>query len=317
MHSQSPEGVEPQYSTLAVHVGFGLSGVVIVIAMQWEDYHGLGGNSRVPLSHTTALPVLPTFAANLIATAWLFRGWPGRRMYDRKMWLLCAFALVGEAANQASIILAGSLTFTVVYSSVTLWTAFLGVPVLGTSPNRTQWMAICCIVIGLLASAASHTSAKEGANGWNLVTGAACGLIGSLSYAMMYVTTELIQRESDSPPPEALCAFVGLVCSTAVGGYIAIWDGPRWSHLVEEELTASYGQIVTVYAFIVVFCFWHNLMFYYLTRLSAVLAGVNKAVQAVSTFGASHLFFCAHDPQQCLTAPKVINDTPSIPAIYP
>ena len=51
---------EPQYSSLSIHLGFCISGVIQVIGMQWEDYHGLGGNSQVPLSRTTALPVLPT-----------------------------------------------------------------------------------------------------------------------------------------------------------------------------------------------------------------------------------------------------------------
>ena len=32
--------------------------------MQWEDYHGLGGNANKPYSRTTALPVLPAFATN-------------------------------------------------------------------------------------------------------------------------------------------------------------------------------------------------------------------------------------------------------------
>ena len=274
---------EPQYSSLSIHLGFCISGVIQVIGMQWEDYHGLGGNSQVPLSRTTALPVLPTFAANILATAWLFRTWPGRRLFDRRMWYLCAFALVGEAANQASITMAGSLTFTVVYSAVTLWTAFLGVPVLGKSPTRTQWLALTLIVLGLLASAFSHTSAhkEKGANPWAYFIGATCALVGSLAYAMMYVTTELVQQRDDSPPPEALCAFVGLVCSAAVGVYIAIWDGPRWAHLVDEELTASYDQIVGVYFVIVCCCFVHNISFYYLTRSSAVMAGVNKAVPTV------------------------------------
>ena len=57
-------------------------------------------------------------AASVDQAGWLFRRWGDRRMFDRRMWILCLTSLVGEVANQASIILAGSLTFTVVYSSV-------------------------------------------------------------------------------------------------------------------------------------------------------------------------------------------------------
>ena len=91
------------------------------------------------------------------------------------------------------------------------------------------------------------------------------------------------------------------------------------------------GDIVAVYFAIVVCCFLHNLAFFHLTRLSAsatawgrpfselycivrlialaafqaVMAGINKAVQAVSVFAVSHKFYCDIDAQQCLTAGKV------------
>jgi hypothetical protein len=40
--------------------------------------------------------------------------------------------------------------------------------------------------------------------------------------------------------------------------------------------------------------------------MSAVKAGVNKAVQAVSVFAASHIFFCDTDKQQCMTSGKAV-----------
>lgn len=62
----------------------------------------------------------------------------------------------------------------------------------------------------------------------------------------------------------------------------------------------------SVYFAICVCCFLHNLAFYYLTRLSAVMAGINKAVQAVSVFAFSHLCYCDIDAQQCLTSGKIV-----------
>lgn len=273
---------------LCVHASFCLSGIVQTIGMQWEDYHGLGGNSKRLLSRTTALPVLPTFAANLLAVGWLFQKHEGRRLFDRRMWWLVLFALIGEIANQASIILAGSLTFTVVYSSVTIFTACLGIPLLGSRPSRLQWLALATIVAGLLAAALSHTAQKgkrhtmqhyaaAGLNGTaHLVTGfavpegqehlqeqstadssafafgAGFGMVGSLAYALVYVITELIQQPDDAPPPEVICCFVGIGGTTIVGTYIAVWDGPRWQGLVADELTASYAKIGSMYTLIVV-----------------------------------------------------------------
>lgn len=236
--------------------------------MQWEDYHGLGGNANKPYSRTTALPVLPAFAANLFALPLLFRvhwteegervkdvkkrnGSMLRRLFDKRMWLIAICAIVGEIANQTSIVLAGSLTFTVVYSSVTIWTAVFGIPLLHKSPNRVQWVALVLIVLGLLSSAASHTAnedkallphanvtahkaaaeaaeaaAKAGAADYAI--GAAAGLVGSMSYALMYVLTEKTQKAADAPPPEALCVFVGMVGTAVLVAYIAVWDGPSW-----------------------------------------------------------------------------------------
>merc|ERR1712224_1085163 len=42
----------------------------------------------------------------------------------------------------------------------------------------------------------------------------------------------------------------------------------------------------------------------YLTKLSAVMAGINKAVQAVTVFVVSHVFYCSVDTNQCFTAGK-------------
>lgn len=250
--------------------------------MQWEDYHGLGGNANKPYSRTTALPVLPAFCSNLFALPLLFRHhWTDaarttplpernatmlRRLYDPRMFIIAFCAIVGEIANQSSIILAGSLTFTVVYSSVTIWTALFGIPLLHKSPNRIQWTALILIVIGLLSSAMSHTANKDvalvparnvssdtaaqeaeeaaAASSADFFFGAVCGMIGSMAYAIMYVMTEKVQKAVDAPPPEALCVFVGMVGTVILMVYIALWDGPSWKNLVGDQLTGSYYDIV-------------------------------------------------------------------------
>jgi drug/metabolite transporter (DMT)-like permease len=227
-----------------------------------------------------------------------------RRMFDWRMILIAFFGIVGEVANQTSIILAGSLTFTVVYSCVTIWTAIFGIPLLHVRPNAVQWGALSIIVLGLLGSAISHTAAKaksslifqdhgpqllyDGSAGsesqpvedlmeaalpitgmaeateatsLDFLIGAGCGLVGSVSFALMYVFTEQVQRAADAPPPVALCSFTGLVGTMVVGTYVAIWDGPRWAFLVTDELHKDYSQIAGVYGVIVLCSFLHNLGF--------------------------------------------------------
>ena len=172
---------------------------------------------------------------------------------------------------------------------------------------------------------------EESGGAAEYIFGALSGMLGSVAYALMYVLTEKIQKAADAPPPEALCVFVGMIGTAVLIAYIAVWDGPSWDNMVNDQLTGSYGDIVAVYFAIVVCCFLHNLAFFHLTRLSAsatacrrpfselycivtlivlaafqaVMAGINKAVQAVSVFAVSHKFYCDIDAQQCLTAGKV------------
>ena len=76
------------------------------------------------------------------------------------------------------------------------------------------------------AAEAAEAAAKAGAADYAI--GAAAGLVGSMSYALMYVLTEKTQKAADAPPPEALCVFVGMVGTAVLVAYIAVWDGPSW-----------------------------------------------------------------------------------------
>eukprot|EP01050_Picozoa_sp_SAG11_P012651 SAG11_NODE_1420_length_4956_cov_5.104797_1_plen_447_part_00 len=321
-----------------VHLGFCAPGVLLVVLMQWGDYHGLGGVESRPLTRTSALPVLPTFIGALLALPGLFvthrtaDGLRIRRLFDWRMALIAASFIVGEICNQTAIILAGSLTFTVVYSSVTIWTAIFGMPLLHKIPSKLQWIALVLIVAGLACSVVSHGGATAGTESntgdvpgssdggsWDggqprpaggdrkaFALGTAAGVCGALSYAICYVLTEMVQKADDAPPPEALCVFLGMVGTPVIGLYVVLWDGPAWDYMVADQLDGdvSYRSYVMVYGAVIVLCFAHNLAFFYLTKLSAVMAGINKAVQAVTVFVASHVLYCGRDSNQCLTFGK-------------
>ena len=324
---------------VACHSAFCVPGVALVVLMQWGDYRGLGGSESHPLSRTSGLPVLPTFVGSLLALPGMFvthrtpDGTALRRLFDQRMLLIAATFIAGEVCNQASIILAGSLTFTVVYSSVTIWTAAIGIPLLHKRPNATQMLALVLIVAGLACSVLLHgdgTAGTESNNGdipqggsagsadsdtpedkdsSEFILGAAAGICGALSYALCYVITELVQKADDAPPPEALCVFLGMIGTPVVGIWVVSWAGPDWQHMVADELDdkTPFVLYAAVYGAIIVLAFAHNLAFFYLTKLSAVMAGINKAVQAVSVFAASHIFFCSVDKNQCLTLGKGVS----------
>jgi drug/metabolite transporter (DMT)-like permease len=229
--------------------------VALVVLMQWGDYRGLGGSESRPLSRTSALPVLPTFVGSLLALPGMFvthrtaDGTALRRLFDRRMLLIAVTFIAGEVCNQASIILAGSLTFTVVYSSVTIWTAAIGIPLLHKTPNATQMLALVLIVAGLACSVLLHGDGTAGTDSNNgdipdggsggsastesppdqdsagFVLGAVAGVCGALSYGLCYVLTELVQKADDAPPPEALCVFLGMVGTPVIGIWVVAWAG--------------------------------------------------------------------------------------------
>ena len=92
-----------------------------------------------------------------------------------------------------------------------------------------------------------------------------------------------------------------------------LYDGPQWHSTVADEVSKNgkgYTAIMMVYLALIIVDWSHMLTLFYVSRESgAVVGAVNKSVQSVSVFLASHIFYCGSHDSQCLTAMKGISMT--------
>lgn len=83
--------------------------------------------------------------------------------------------------------LAGPTIFSIIYSSVTIWTALYSKFLLSRSLSQYQWMGILLVVIGLSITALDSFSV-----GTRIFIGACLILVGSSFHGMTYVLSEMI-----------------------------------------------------------------------------------------------------------------------------
>ena len=190
----------------SAHGAFLLSGVIGTCAGQWSVYHGLG-------SATSGLAVLPLYIAQLLCVplALLTRQpLPKGGLLQPRFVALALLDLLGNVLNSLSIIWAGSALWTVVYSSVTLFSAAIKKVVLGKGQSRWQWAALGLTTCGLVLSVVAEDLPHLGPN---VAAGVAAGFGGALSFGFMYVLSEVVM----TPPQEPAAAPVPLAVAAATG----------------------------------------------------------------------------------------------------
>ena len=109
--------------------------------------------------------------------------------------------------------------------------------------------------------------------------------------------------------PTSLGAFEGYFCTMFfIVPYAIFYDSWHWTALVTEPMDAAGAEptyVGAVFLALVLMNGVHILALLYLFKhTNAIVAGVNKAVQAALIFAASSLFYCGADATQCLTPYK-------------
>ena len=290
---------------------------------QLLDYNGLG-------KARTGLTVLPMFFGLLL---WslppaLFRlprqqqqqqqqqqqgDGEAQRRWDWRLLFLTLLNVGGEIGGQVSITIAGSGLYTVLYSSVIVFVAALRRVVIG---KRVSWFmlgGIAVIVAGLATTMADQgVLDRLGEKGGDLWIGIVGGLGSALGYAGYYVMAEGVLVGKGDRPPAATPATVGVaegyLGTLIVAPYVLFFTGANWRSLVTTNVVDANADPLTVMAVecvLIVVNGLHILAFLILVRhTDAIAAGVNKAVQTVSTFVMSSAFYCARDETQCLSGAK-------------
>eukprot|EP00946_MAST-07B_sp_MAST-7B-sp1_P004009 g4009.t1 len=143
-----------------------------------------------------------------------------------------------------------------------------------------------------------------------IVIGMCLALMGAFGYAVVYVLSEQVTVQDNAPDPFAFASFSGFYGSAAVAFYIVTMVGPEWQKLVIAPMEAKqtpYYIVCGVYMGLLIMCGAHNVSFVFLGKNGggAVVAGVNKAVQTISVFVASAIWFGPEHPEQRMTTFKV------------
>ncbi len=107
-----------------------------------------------------------------------------------------------------------------------------------------------------------------------------------------------------------LTFLVGALNLPVMLAYVAAYTAlGKWGPWVEEPIAegaASWPAVVAVWAVDALFYFAHFLAFFYCcSNSNAVIAAVNKSLQAALVFFLSSAFFCGHDAAQCLNGMKI------------
>eukprot|EP01039_Chlorochromonas_danica_P000732 gene732-796_t len=200
--------------------------------------------------------------------------------------IIALLEFFSQALILDGLMAAGSAIYTVVYSSVTVYTALLAYFFLHRHLHLMQWVGIIIVFLGL---AVVSIGAKS--DGSDVLYGVVLILTGSLSHASMYVV-------------RSLGTTINLV-------WQFVYTYPRFHQLVVEEIATHGGSVKTVlgsYLLLTILAGVHGMIFYELLgSIGSVSTGVCKGVQSVLVFIVSHWAFCSLKASECFSRTKALS----------
>lgn len=226
---------------------------------------------------------------------------------------VCAIAVLDVAAqalNYTGSTLAGPTLFSIIYSSVTIWTAVFSRLWLHRRLTWLQWCSVWIVFFGL-AVAALHSFTL----GKAVLMGSCAVGLGSMLHSMTYVLSETLMKHSVTV--QVNCALQGLTACVVLMTWqlVYIFGLHRWNDwmvqpVLEAETTA--WQILFILGGFGMANLVHSLSFFFtLAHLpgGAASAGVLKALQAVLVFVATSLVYCGRlgGPELCVSKLQLLS----------
>eukprot|EP01038_Epipyxis_sp_PR26KG_P007848 gene7848-10656_t len=250
------------YFVVGLLVLFVLSGVVIPLLIEFISISGACEKSTFLIALPGSMAMSLSILTNLKV-----------RKQGIIRWDMIVFIAVCDICSQIlnlnGLIYAGSAIFTVVYSSVTIYTAVFARIFLNVRLQSTQWFGIFVVFAGLaIVSIGAKTDGRDVFFGVILI------LLGSLIHSLTYIASEYLLAIIDNPiAPELLCTLLGSItlCMNLI--WQIFYTVPRYN----EKLLGLVGSIST---------------------------GLLKCAQTVIIFIFSHYAFCSIQKSQCFTISK-------------
>ena len=290
---------------LALYV---LSGVFQPILIEVLNYSGAAEKS-------TMLFILPSYVAMALAPL------SNRAVFKKKITILkyivgiCLTDIASNYLNFTGLINAGSGIYTVLYSSVVVYTAMMSYFVLARNLHIAQWIGIFTMVAGLMLSGIQGLA---GGNMLDPTSDEALGVLqifaGTLLHSLLYLFSEIVivnVDEVDQIAPEMLSFCIGIGGVIFFGIWQFIYTIPNYETLVVENIKSKNGDIliiVSTYIVLTMVNYIHCICFFnILGHFGATTTGVLKGVQTVLVFGLSHIAFCKIQASQCFSNVKLLS----------
>eukprot|EP00571_Detonula_confervacea_P005676 CAMPEP_0172324096 /NCGR_PEP_ID=MMETSP1058-20130122/50439_1 /TAXON_ID=83371 /ORGANISM="Detonula confervacea, Strain CCMP 353" /LENGTH=484 /DNA_ID=CAMNT_0013040275 /DNA_START=226 /DNA_END=1680 /DNA_ORIENTATION=+ len=253
------------------------------------------------------------------------RSWPSQSLLVKTS-SIALFDIFAQSMTYTGNNFAGPTIFSIIYSSVTIWTALYSKFLLSRSLSKPQWMGVCIVVAGL-----SLTAMDSLAVGESVFFGACLILVGSSFHGLTYVLSEKImtssvssslttptacigssdattattqiknhntRQESQHVSVRANCSIQGGVATAVLLLWQLFYTLPRLQHLILDPM-ADAGttplQALAILFTIALSNLLHSVTFFATLKYfpgGATSEGVLKGLQAVLVFAASAIALC-------------------------
>eukprot|EP00494_Astrolonche_serrata_P023773 UN24031 len=123
-------------------------------------------------------------------------------------------------------LLAGSIIYTVVYSSVTLWTAVLSIIFLKRRLTLGQWIGCVLVTAGI-----GVTAFQSSELGKSVFVGTMLLLGGTALHSFSYILSDYLFNLPNPVPEDLLCSLNGIGGLILYMIWICAYTIPRWQEL--------------------------------------------------------------------------------------
>lgn len=256
---------------------------------------------------STFLFILPTYIGMSMSLLSNMKAVKYGKIRWFKMILLAIIELCSAALCFTGLVSAGSAVFTVIYSSVTVYTALFSRLFFGRELHYMQWGGVFMVMLGLTSSSIGASfGGNEGEE--DVGIGIIMIIIGSMFHSLVYILTESILKSENPVAPEFLGSFMGGVGVVIFGLWQVFYTFPRFQDLILDKIDAHDGDfkvIAMTYTALVIVNLVHGVCFYHLIKsVGSTTTGILKGVQSVVVFVISHFAFCSLQKSQCFTSSK-------------
>jgi hypothetical protein len=224
---------------------------------------------------------------------------------------IALFDIVATCMNYAGAALAGPTIFSIVYSSVSVWTAVYSQLFLGRSMDFWQWAAVLTVFGGLALTATDSLRLGE-----SVIRGLILVTFGSAMHALTYIMSETVMTVGEERlSGQQNCAIQSSVACILFLVWELVYTVPRFDETIWEPMQAAETSVFKALALLGLFALFsliHSITFFH-TLIhfpgGATSAGVMKGLQAVLVFVFTHWAFCGRTggDEMCFSKTKFLS----------